>query len=168
MINITPKEKPGEPICQGQIFRANVSQYSTDYARGKDAGRISIGFAVRLRRMKTYSCHGCEKCAWIFEYISEIDDEDFPVEDIEKAENGKLYLLEGVFSPGDYYEGGYQEFENFRIVEWPHEYRTDGRLAFERGKKPEDCPYPNESDKRRAEWIEGYIQADAQEAGETG
>lgn len=112
------KEKPGEAICKGQIFRANVSQYCSEYSRGKNAGDVVIGFAVRLRRMKTLSCQGCEKCGWMFDYIGEINDDDFSVEGIDKAEGGKLYQLEGVFSPGGYFDGPYDEFDYFTLTEY--------------------------------------------------
>ena len=152
------KEK--KPHCVGQIFRACASQFSTNYS-----GEVSICFRVQMRRLKTYSCSGCDKCGWIFDYLSEVNDDDFPVEGIEEVEDGKAYLLEGVFSPGDYYEGGYSEFDGFRLIEWKEEFRTQGRIAFEKGKQPSACPHKKGLVKE-GEWMEGYINADAQEAGE--
>jgi len=151
-------KKTKERTCPGQIFRAAVSHYSTTYERGHNVGQINIGLRIQMWRLKKFSCPGCEECGWIFEYLPEINDDDFPVEGIKEVENGKAYLLEGVFSPGRYEEGDYDELDGFRFIEWKDEYRMLGRMAFKKGKKQATCPYMKGS-KQEAEWIKGYTSA---------
>lgn len=71
------------PECNGTVFRANVQMCRT--ARG-------IMFSVRLDKLKRKSCPGCEKCGWIDEELSQVDN-DNPIIGIESCEHGELYTL---------------------------------------------------------------------------
>jgi len=65
------------PNCQGTVFRAQVHHY---------AMKRGYGFQVRLHIVKSLSCWGCRFCKWE-------DDLMLPIENIEKAEHGKLYTI---------------------------------------------------------------------------
>ena len=80
--------------CNGQIFRASASEY---YSQGP-ADDISFGYRVKLRRMVSMSCPGCEKCGWLFEYFTEVNIDDLHINGIENAEDGQLYEITGSFS----------------------------------------------------------------------
>lgn len=51
--------------------------------------------------MKKKSCPGCEKCGWFWEWAPEVHADDFPLEDFETIEDGKLYRLGGAGSDED-------------------------------------------------------------------
>ncbi len=73
-----------EDNCHGQIFKADVQNYII---------KRGFGFAVRMRKIKKFSCPGCERCGWQHGYISDMAG-DGDIQDIESVEHGKLYALE--------------------------------------------------------------------------
>lgn len=97
--------------CQGMVFRANVSHY----AQSRKDGGMAIGYRVQLVRRKDLSCPGCDYCKWQDDSFGEIGP-DWPVEGIEKAENGKLYSLGLTVRAEDDYNLKLVEFLNEKEI----------------------------------------------------
>lgn len=114
-MNLNPKDKG--PDCKGLIFRAHVHSFISSHR--------SIEVKKSLRLLKRKSCKGCESCEWVWDNMME-DILNGAVEDFAgEIENGKMYKLQWIWSPG------------------PYEYPADGdlELSFERWEEKEvNCP----------------------------
>lgn len=97
--------------CQGLIFKANISHYHSNPDH-----RHLLNYNIQLQLAKKISCPGCAHCGWAYEYFEEISMDACPVGGIEKAQPGKYYRLEGVFSHADVF-GSATEFDMFELRE---------------------------------------------------
>ena len=71
--------------CRGIIFKADVQHCKT---------KRGVLFSVRFNKMKKMSCLGCEHCMGLEDQFNEIDWGYWPILDIEKVKDGKLYTIE--------------------------------------------------------------------------
>lgn len=78
--------------CRGLFFRCSVNLFISSHG--------SIEERKSLRILKKKSCSGCEKCKWEMETFSE--DLYFLCDLLKDVENGEIYKLEVIISPGTY------------------------------------------------------------------
>ena len=93
--------------CKGKIYRADVQHCQT---------KRGILFSVRLNEIKRLSCQGCDKCGWIDENLSELNDE-WGIVNICEAEHGKLYTIDMCNERKDWETGIVTDWD-LKIVEY--------------------------------------------------
>ena len=99
-------------MCQGAVFRANVSNCLT---------KSGFGFFVRLNKIKKLSCPGCNKCGWQDDNFAEVNN-DWPIINIEKAEHGKLYTI-GICNESRDWESGVIDQWDLELI--PYKWNTE-------------------------------------------
>ena len=96
--------------CKGIVFRGH---YSLFYRKGV------LQEKTELRLLKRRSCHGCPKCAWIWDDLAEgLDNLILPA-----IKQGKLYSIHSINETRDWETGfidGY-DLEVFEVYERPKE-----------------------------------------------
>ncbi len=89
--------------CQGNIFKACVGIYRT---------KKGFGQTIRFTRSARLSCPGCDYCGWQFDSLDEIN-KDYPIHDLEKAEDGNFYGL-SICNPSYDWETGI--LDNYDLI----------------------------------------------------
>ena len=94
--------------CKGIYWRASVNCFLSTHK--------SIEVKKSLRLLKKKSCPGCEKCAWLWDYIHEDIFGCSPTEDyLGKIKHGKVYTFHVSTSKG-YYDL-YPEIDSIDFIE---------------------------------------------------
>ena len=87
-----------EKTCKGRIFRCIVSSFTDK--------KGSYIYKEQFSPLKRMSCPGCEKCAWMDDYWSEIGERPL----VEELVDGALYSL-ALVCVGEDWENGIKDYD---------------------------------------------------------
>jgi len=94
-------------VCKGLFWRGSINTFLSEHR--------SLEHRKSLRLLKRISCKGCDKCYWLWDYLSEDISCNEGIDYIGKIKHGAIYTYQVNSSKG-YYDA-YPEIDDIEFVE---------------------------------------------------